>query len=217
MRLSKKPLSSLLCALGVSLIVIGWGGTWGRAYGQTAGPTPTPADTVSEVTLTKSVNPANGLPNDILTFSIQIRNTDSEPQTDVVFTDRILDFLEIVSVTSTKGAPSFSGQDARVDIGTLDPGEIVTVTISVRIRPTAQSGDSGVNIASVTTGSGSSGGSRVSTSNPVAISVGQAPPIGLPNTASLTHQSNHWLVGAGLTALLLGVSILFKNREPVKS
>jgi uncharacterized repeat protein (TIGR01451 family)/LPXTG-motif cell wall-anchored protein len=208
MRLSKKPLSSLLCILGLSLIVIGMGGTWGRAYGQTAGPTPT-AGVISAVTVTKAVNPASGLPNDSLTFSIQIRNNDTTPQPNVVFNDRILDFLEIVSVSSTKGTASFSGQEARVEIGTLEAGETVTVTIIVRIRPTAQSGDSGVNIASVSAVSG------VVTSNPVAISVGQAPPGTLPGTGS-GAQSNPFLIGGGLILLLVGMSVLIKYRQPLK-
>ncbi len=216
MPLSKKSLSSLLCALGLSLIMVGWGGSWGRAYGQTAGPTPTPGGVTSPVAVTKTVNPSNGLPNDLLTFSIQVRNNDGLPQTDVVFTDRILDFLEIVSVSSTKGTASFSGQDARVEIGTLEVGETVTVTIVTRIRPSAQSGDSGVNIASVSTNSGSGGpGTVVTSSNPVAISVGQAPPTGLPNTASVA-ESNPLLIGGGLILLGLGMGILLKSRRTIK-
>ncbi|MBA3469225.1 MAG: DUF11 domain-containing protein [Herpetosiphonaceae bacterium] len=214
MRLSKKQLSSLLCIVGFSLIVVGWGGTWGRAYGQTAGPTPTPGEVINPISVTKAVNPSTGQPDDLLTFSIQIRNNDSSPQTNVVFNDRILDFLEIVSVSSTKGTASFSGQEARVEIGTLEPGETVTVTIVVRIRSTAQGGDSGVNVASITADSGSAGTGTV-VSNPVAISVGQSPPTGLPNTGSLS-QPNPGLIGSGLVLFVLGISALFKARQPVK-
>ncbi len=215
MHLSKKSFSSLLCVLGLSLIMVGWGGSWGRAYGQTAGPTPTPGGVTSPVSVTKTVNPSNGLPNDILTFSIQVRNNDVFPQTDVVFTDRILDFLEIVSVSSTKGAASFSGQDVRVEIGTLEVGETVTVTIVTRIRPSAQSGDSGVNIANVSTNTGSGGPGTVTSSNPVAVSVGQAPPTGLPDTAGVA-QSNPLLIGGGLILLGLGMGLLLKSRRTIK-
>jgi uncharacterized repeat protein (TIGR01451 family) len=209
--LSKKVIYSLL-TLGLGLITLGFGGTWGKAYGQTAGPTPTPGTTISPVSINKTVNPSNGVPNDIITFSIQVRNNESQPQTNVVVTDRILDFLEIVSVTTTKGAVTINGQDIRVDIGTLEPGETVTITITTRIRPTAQPGDTGINVADVTS-TNPSGTGTSTTSNPVAISVGQAPPSGLPNTAAAGSGSNAWFIGGGLLLLLLGVVLLISQQR----
>ncbi|HYF65822.1 MAG TPA: hypothetical protein VD886_23535 [Herpetosiphonaceae bacterium] len=210
--LSKKVIYSLL-TLGLGLIMLGTGGTWGKAYGQTAGPTPTPGGVISPVSISKTVNPNNGLPNDLITFSIQVRNNETQRQTNVVVTDRILDFLEIVSVTTTKGTVTTNGQDIRVDIGTLEPGETVTITITVRIRPTAQPGDTGINVADVTS-SNPSGTSTSTTSNPVAISVGQAPPSGLPNTSSPTGV-NIWLSGAGLLLVFLSIVLLISQRRRV--
>ncbi len=212
MLLSSKRFNSFLCVIGLMLIVVGWGGSWGSAYGQTAGPTPTSGGVVNPISVIKSVTPASGVPNDILTFSIQVRNNDTVEQTNVVFTDRILDFLEVISASSTKGTATVNGQDVRVDIGTLQPGETVTVTITVRIRPATQAGSSGVNIASVTavgpTGSGTTN------SNPVAISVGQAPPGQLPDTGE-PARSNPWMIGGGLLILMLGGSLLLGQRRRV--
>lgn len=210
MRRLSKPVSSLLCGLGLGLIMLGWGGFWGIAYGQTAGPTPTARSVVKAITATKSVSPSSGMPNDPLTFSVQVRNNDTVPQTNVVFTDRILDFLEVITVATTKGSVASSGQDVRVEIGTLEPGETVTVTITVRIRATAQSGDSGVNIASISSGTDTT--TTTTTSNPVAISVGQAPPNGLPNTSN-PGQRSPWLMVVGLVVLLLGAGTLLKQRQ----
>lgn len=209
--LSKKVIYSLL-TLGLALIMLGSGGSWGKAYGQTAGPTPTPGTIISPVSISKTVNPSNGLPNDIITFSIQVRNNETQPQTNVVVTDRILDFLEIVSVTTTKGTVTINGQDIRVDVGTLEPGETVTITITVRIRPTAQPNDTGINVANVTS-SNPSGTSSSVTSNPVAISVGQAPPSGLPNTSVSASGANVWLIGGGVLLLLLSVVLLISQQR----
>jgi uncharacterized repeat protein (TIGR01451 family) len=209
--LSKKVIYSLL-TLGLGLIMLGFGGTWGKAYGQTAGPTPTPGTLISPVSINKTVNPSNGVPGDLIIFSIQVRNNESQPQTNVVVTDRILDFLEIVSVTTTKGSVTINGQDIRVDIGTLEPGETVTITITVRIRPTAQPGDTGINVADVTS-SNPNGTGTSTTSNPVAISVGQAPPSGLPNTSAAATGSNAWFIGGGLLLLLLGVVLLISQQR----
>ena len=208
--LSKKVIYSLL-TLGLALIMLGTGGSWGKAYGQTAGPTPTPGTVISPVSISKTVNPSNGVPNDIITFSIQVRNNETQPQTNVVVTDRILDFLEIVSVTTTKGTVAINGQDIRVDIGTLEPGETVTITITARIRPTAQPGDTGINVADVTS-TNPAGTSTSVTSNPVAISVGQAPPSGLPDT-SAAGGVNIWLIGGGFLLLLLSVVLLISQQR----
>ena len=212
MRWSSKRFSSFLCAVGLSLLVVGWGGAWGSAYGQTAGPTPTGGTAVSPITVLKAVTPSNAGANELLTFSIQVRNNDSVPQTNVVVTDRILDFLEIVSVTTTKGTASFSGQDVRVEVGTLDPGETVTVTITTRVRPATQSGSSGVNIANVTADGNGGGPGIDNNSNPVAISIGQAPPSGLPNTGS-PAPANLWMIAGGLLLLMAGATMCVTQRR----
>jgi uncharacterized repeat protein (TIGR01451 family) len=147
---------------------------------------------VNPISVIKTVTPASGVPNDILTFSIQVRNNDTVEQTNVVFTDRILDFLEVISVSSTKGTATVNGQDVRVDIGTLQPGETVTVTITVRIRPATPAGSSGVNIASVT-------------------AVGPAGPG--TTTNSKPAGANAWMVGAGLLILLAGCGLLLAQRR----
>lgn len=204
-RVARTPLSVLLCTLGLGLMLLGWGGAWGSVYGQTAGPTPTIDPISSPLTLVKSVTPNNGVPNEELTYTILIRNNQSAEQTNVVFSDRILDFLEIVSVSSTKGAATVNGQDVRVDIGTLAPGETATVTIVARIRQSALNGDTGVNIAHAISDQSSS-----SDSNPVAISVGQRPPADLPNTGS-GGAPNPWLIALGFSFLAGGGLLAFRR------
>lgn len=211
MRSFQPKLTYSLLTCGLVLVLLGFGGSWGSAYGQTAGPTPTPGTITSPITIVKSVNPTSGAPGDLITFSVQLRNNDAVPRTNAVIQDRILDFLEIVSVTSTKGTVTINGQDIRVEVGTLAPGETVTVTITVRIRATAQSGDTGINVATGTT-TGGDGTTSETSSNPVAISVGQAPPSGLPNTGD-AGQPNGWLLGFGVGLLLLGTTLLLARRR----
>jgi hypothetical protein len=51
----------------------------------------------------------------------------------VVITDDVPDGLTILSVDATQGSVEISGQDVRVDVGTLSPGESVRITILTRI------------------------------------------------------------------------------------
>ncbi len=210
MRLKRSTAVGLLAILlGINMVGFGWSGSWGVAYGQSAGPTPTLPTNISPISAEKSVNPSNGEPGDSLTFSIDIRNNETSAQTNVTLSDRIPDFLEIISVNTTKGTASFSGQNVSVNIGTLEPGEVVTVTIVVRIRQSASDGDTGINVAEV---SSTEGGSTVTTpTNPVAISVNQPPPAQLPPTGASSRPV--WLGWLGLALCAVGLFSVLRQRQ----
>ncbi len=158
-----RVLGSIFCVLGLGLALFGFDGAW-RAYGQTAGPTPTPD---FDLPITKAVTPSNGLPGDTVTFSINVTNDQPQTQTNVVVTDSVVNFLEVVGASSSKGTASFSGQEVRADVGTLASGESVTLTITTRIQAGTAAGTVGQNVAFVNTASGSS-----SSSNVVTVTVG---------------------------------------------
>ncbi len=155
----QRVLGTIFCVLGLGLALFGFDGAW-RAYGQTAGPTPTPD---FDLPITKAVSPSNALPGDTVTFSINVTNDQPQAQTNVVLTDSVVNFLEVVAASSSKGTASFSGQTVRADVGTLASGESVTLTITTRVRADTAAGTIGQNVAFVNTASGSSSSSNVVT------------------------------------------------------
>lgn len=154
-----RVLGTIFCVLGLGLALFGFDGAW-RAYGQTAGPTPTPD---FDLPITKAVSPSNALPGDTVTFSINVTNDQPQTQTNVVITDSVVNFLEVVGASSSKGTASFSGQEVRADVGTLASGESVRLTITTRVRAGTAPGTIGQNVAFVNTASGSSSSSNVVT------------------------------------------------------
>ena len=197
--------------LGVALMLMGGGGTW-TVYGQSAGPTPTPG-VVSPIQAQKSVEPNTGSPGDTLTYTIDIQNLEDTPQENVVLRDTIPDFLEIIAVNTTKGTTAVNGQTVTVDIGTLEPNETVTITIQVRIRDSAQDGDTAINVAEVTVGPD---GSTVTVpTNPVPVSVDQPPPAGLPDTGNAGN-INIFLLLIGFGFAILGSGLLIYSRYTTK-
>ncbi|HEY1016541.1 MAG TPA: isopeptide-forming domain-containing fimbrial protein [Herpetosiphonaceae bacterium] len=224
MRQPSKSVAWIFCTFGLLCLLAGWGGSWGVAYGQTAGPTPTGTPPTG-VLATKSVSTNNPNPGQQFTFTIQVANNQGVEQPDVVIEDQIADILEIVSVTSTKGTVTVNGQNVRVDVGTLQPGETVTVTITVRVRQTVPNGTTTVNVARVTmpppgpAGTPGPGTPSVppivtTASNPVAIAVGTAggPPSGLPNTGA-SGESNGLLLALGGLLVLIGAALLVAQRR----
>lgn len=224
MRQPSKSVAWIICTFGLLCLLAGWGGGWGVAYGQTAGPTPTGTPPTG-VLANKSASTANPNPGQQFTFTIQVANNQAVEQPGVLVEDQIADILEIVSVTSTKGTVTVSGQNVRVDVGTLQPGETATITITVRVRQNVPNGTTMVNVARVTTpppgapgtpGPGTPSVPPVVTtvSNPVAIAVGTAggPPSGLPNTGAGSESNGLLLVLGGLL-LVIGAGLLVAQRR----
>lgn len=209
---TNKTFGALGWIVGVLLLVAGFGGSWGRAYGQTAGPTPTPV--TSSVSIVKSVNPSSGAPGDFLTFTIVATNNGTVPINNVFVEDKFVSFLDIISVTTTKGTARTNGRNVRVDIGTLQPGESVTITVVTQIRRDAPPGAKDVNIATIEFRDPGTppGQPTVISSNPVPIGVGQAPPSGLPDTGNATP-TNWLLVIAGIVCCLIGSVVLWRSRQ----
>jgi uncharacterized repeat protein (TIGR01451 family) len=87
--------------------------------------------------ITKQGDPAQAQIGDIVTFTIWVSNTGSINATGVTVRDDIANYLDILSVVTTKGTPTITGQTVVVDIGTLAPGELVSITIRTRVNSNA--------------------------------------------------------------------------------
>jgi uncharacterized repeat protein (TIGR01451 family) len=84
----------------------------------------------------------------VLDFTITVGNKGSVVARDVVVIDTIPSYLDIIGVTTTRGETSIEGQTVTVTIGSLAPGELVTIHIKTRINALALPGV-GYNTATV--------------------------------------------------------------------
>lgn len=97
-------------------------------------PNPSPTPT-GDVRLVKSVDPSVGYPGDTIVFTIVAHNEHSIPATNVEIDDDIPGVFEISDATVSQGTVSVSGQHVHAVVGTIAPGQSVTLRITTRIRP----------------------------------------------------------------------------------
>ena len=94
-------------------------------------PTPQP---VCKLEITKTANPTELLPGDLVTFVIQVCNVGDKTCEDVVVSDDLPDELEVVSASASQGRAVVVGNDVRAEFGDLLPGVCAELTIVARVR-----------------------------------------------------------------------------------
>jgi len=111
----------------------------------TSTPTTTPTPTVTptwapiDPRITKSGDHSQARIGDQVTFTLVAHNYGDTPATGVRVTDQIESYLDIIQVTASRGTVSWDNVSrlVTVDIGTLAPGEEVTITIETVVNETA--------------------------------------------------------------------------------
>jgi uncharacterized repeat protein (TIGR01451 family) len=95
-------------------------------------------DTVDPV-VTKSGDPAVAHIGDAVTFVITATNRGVANATGVRITDQVEPYLDIVEVTASRGTVTWDNVTRLivVDIGTLGPGEVVTITVRAVVNSNA--------------------------------------------------------------------------------
>jgi uncharacterized repeat protein (TIGR01451 family) len=96
-------------------------------------PAPTPgiaAAAAPDVGIAKRVNPHRIQVNERATFTLTVTNSSGVPATGVTVTDTLPDRVAIVSVSTSRGTCSGTTQIV-CQLGTLAPGDVVTITIVV--------------------------------------------------------------------------------------
>jgi uncharacterized repeat protein (TIGR01451 family) len=104
-------------------------------------PAPDPA-------IVKSVDRPVAEIGELVQFTLIVSNLGGSTAEGVVVDDNVPSFLDIVDVTTTKGELSVSGNAVRVTIGSLAPGEVVTIIIVARVREAPAAGQN-TNVAIV--------------------------------------------------------------------
>jgi uncharacterized repeat protein (TIGR01451 family) len=88
--------------------------------------------------VTKSVEGIPASVGDEVTFILTVTNNGDQILENVILTDPILSYFNILQTSTTKGTASFDTDEnvVTVDIGSLEPDEIVIVTIVVEVNNT---------------------------------------------------------------------------------
>jgi uncharacterized repeat protein (TIGR01451 family) len=82
----------------------------------------------------KEVRPGSGHVGDRLEFTITVGNRGTMTAQNVVATDTLPDYLDLLGVTADRGTVLIEGQTFSVDIGSLAPNELVTIHVASRIN-----------------------------------------------------------------------------------
>jgi uncharacterized repeat protein (TIGR01451 family) len=148
----------------------------------------------------KAVNVAQVKPGETIEFVLVVGNKGSVDAVNVQVRDTLPNFLDIVSVTTTKGTVVIDGRKILVDIGTVGVTELITIKITATANSSMKSAQCD-NIAFLNT---TSGGDRVENNasgvNYICGEVVNPPTGGASNTSS--NETLTWiLVLAGLSML----------------
>jgi uncharacterized repeat protein (TIGR01451 family) len=178
----------------------------------TATVTVTPPALIADPQISKSVNRSVVQVGDVVEFSISVTNVGNAPASDVVAEDSLPSFLAFDGVAVTRGEVSVSGATVRVLIGTLAPGETVTITITARVVALAVPPNNS-NLASVATSSDTDNPgndtSSVSLTTEEQPTAAPAAPPSLPNTGGPGEAGPLGLAALGLA--LIAASMLARR------
>jgi len=99
--------------------------------------TPKPEKERADPAVTKSVSPSEAQIGDIVDFTITVTNHGGETADDVVVTDQLPDFLDVVDSATSKGTIATSGRIVVITIGSVAPNEVVIIHIHAQVNAQA--------------------------------------------------------------------------------
>jgi LPXTG-site transpeptidase (sortase) family protein len=181
--------------------------------GATATPTVDPSTldpTAIDPQLTKTPNATAAQPGDQIVWTITVRNGSTGVMTGVVAEESLPEVMSIDSVTVDRGIYFIEGQTITFNIGTLQPGEVVTITVTTTIDPNTPVPSTIVNSVC----SAREGGGQVCET--VSINLGPQAE-GLPATgigAASNHSSGVPLAGGILGIGLVGALMILMSAQP---
>lgn len=164
-------------------------------------PTPTATGTITpNPVLFMVVSPSQAKVNELLTFTVSIRNDGTAPVSGALLSDYFPSYIDVQNVSTTKGSVSKTQHAAQVSITTIAPGETIVVVIPVLVNSSLTSTMTLENRATLT----------ASNMNPRTNSVYYTIIVTqvLPGTGELPVEETHSkLFGSVLTGLLVGTAL----------
>ncbi len=103
----------------------------------TAIPTRPPESPIANPRVVKQADRTVARVGEDVTFSIEVSNPESYSAENVVVTDALPGYFDLLGVSATRGDVSVSGLLIRVSLGTVEPGEVVVITVRARVNATA--------------------------------------------------------------------------------
>lgn len=156
----------------------------------------------------KSADVAQVKPGETINFTIVVGNHGNVDAVNVQVRDTLPDYLDLVSVVTTKGTVTINGRGFLVDIGTVGVTEIITIKVTAKGNATMKAGAC-TNVAFLNTSSGGDNpNNNTSFANYVCGEVVNPPTGGAPT-------ENGGLVIALLAAglLMIGASFLLNGNK----
>jgi uncharacterized repeat protein (TIGR01451 family) len=160
---------------------------------------------MSDPVITKRGEPSEAFPGELVTFVLEVTNAGNTAAVDVVVTDQVSEFLEILEVTTTQGEIRIDEQLVTVDVGTVGPEFLVEIVIRTRVREDAPAPLGIENVAEL---SSPNGGDR--TTMPVIVSVPGS--ILMPNTGLSTARPQGILLVL-FAAVSVGVGLVGRRQR----
>jgi uncharacterized repeat protein (TIGR01451 family) len=201
LHLTVATLLSMVFLFGRPVTVAGSGLGFTPTYTPTATPpstTPEPPPPSPRLTITKTADPTEVLPGDLVTFVIQVCNAGDATAENVIVSDALPAELEVMSASASQGPAIVVGNGVRAEFGDLLPGTCAELTIVARVRADVSPCSEIGNVATI--------GDLVS--NWVGVTIPCPPPL-LPESGRMVAQAvvvGLLAVGAGLltAGLVLG-------------
>ncbi len=210
----RQLLGPVCIALGIFLILASLSGSWGPAYGQTV-VTPTPSVRYADPVITKTGD-ACCIPGGEVIFTIVATNVGNSDATNVFISDTLPVELTLVEVTTSKGTVGIVGNHFKVWIGTIAPGEIVTVVVKAIVSADVPPETVITNTAYLRSSEGNREASWSVVAREVCETPGILPPTGGPPPEPERGETPLGLFLAGLFLLLLGIVLTVRDRRAAK-
>ncbi len=100
-------------------------------------PAPTAQLGIADPVIVKLVDPQLALPGETVVYTITVTNKGTLAAQNVVVTDTVPAVLQLLSTSTTQGTVTTSGNTATFNVGTVAPGQVITLIIKAKIRPDA--------------------------------------------------------------------------------
>ncbi|MBO9309783.1 MAG: DUF11 domain-containing protein, partial [Chloroflexi bacterium] len=164
---------------------------------------------VVDPVIVKLVDPALALPGELVTYTLTVTNPSNAPASAVVVSDTVPAVLQIISATATQGTFTISGQVVIFNVGTVNPGQVVTLTVTARLRDDAPAPSDVTNTGEL----------RHQTGNPrtssavLRITRGRLPATGLPPAEPSGAAEALGLLIAGVLLIVSGMLLWSRLRR----